>query len=189
MLGRHAVREMLRAGAKPPEIARHLGISTRTVKRIRKEEATKSADDRAARRAGKWVGRRWTRRSWSVCARSRSTIRKRRPARSCADSKRKAARSDSARFTGYYARPAQRFPRRSSCALRAWPASSPSSTSARSRCGSPRAGGASCTSPLTASSTPAARGGRAHRTHRAPHPESGLRSEAGVFSSFGESLR
>lgn len=53
MLDRHAVFEMLRAGAKPPAVAKHFGVSTRTVKRIRKEGASESADDRAARRARK----------------------------------------------------------------------------------------------------------------------------------------
>ena len=52
MVDRHAVKQMLTAGLTNGEVARHFGISTRTVRRISAgEPAVEDGDDRAARRA------------------------------------------------------------------------------------------------------------------------------------------
>lgn len=51
MLDRHAVQAMLRAGERPRQVAKVLGISVRTVWRIAKESAVQTGDDATARRA------------------------------------------------------------------------------------------------------------------------------------------
>jgi transposase len=56
MVDRHAVQEMLSAGMSGSAVAKHFGISTRTVRRIRREAAVESADDATARR-DRGVGR------------------------------------------------------------------------------------------------------------------------------------
>ena len=56
MVDRHAVQQMLSAGMRNGDVARHFGISTRTVRRIRREARVGSADDTAARRERR-VGR------------------------------------------------------------------------------------------------------------------------------------
>ena len=56
MMGRHAVQEMLSAGLSAGEVARHFGISSRTVRRIRREARVGTADDASARRTRR-VGR------------------------------------------------------------------------------------------------------------------------------------
>ena len=56
MVDRHAVQQMLGAGLRVGEVARHFGISERTVKRIRKEPPIGSASDtepRGRRRVGR----------------------------------------------------------------------------------------------------------------------------------------
>jgi transposase len=50
MIDRHAVQQMLMAGMSGGEVARHFGVSKRTVRRIRREASVGSADDRMARR-------------------------------------------------------------------------------------------------------------------------------------------
>lgn len=56
MVDRHAVQEMLTAGMGAGEVARHFGISSRTVRRIRLEARVGTGDDRGARRERR-VGR------------------------------------------------------------------------------------------------------------------------------------
>lgn len=56
MLDRHAIQELLRAGAKPRQIATQFAISRRTVERIAREARVADADDRRAR-AARHVGR------------------------------------------------------------------------------------------------------------------------------------
>jgi transposase len=56
MVDRHAVKQMLTAGMRVREVARHFGCSRRTIERIRKEPAVAIAEDGAARRA-RSVGR------------------------------------------------------------------------------------------------------------------------------------
>jgi transposase-like protein len=56
MVDRHAVQEMLSAGLSAGEVARHFGISSRTVRRIRSEARVGTVDDRAGRRERR-VGR------------------------------------------------------------------------------------------------------------------------------------
>lgn len=56
MVDRHAVQQMLLAGMTNGKVARHFGISKRTVRRIRREGAVDSADDGAAR-SERGVGR------------------------------------------------------------------------------------------------------------------------------------
>jgi transposase len=56
MLSRHAVQELVRAKVTAREIAKQLGVSIRTVRRIVREGAVESGDDAAARRARE-VGR------------------------------------------------------------------------------------------------------------------------------------
>lgn len=56
MVDRHAVQEMLAAGMRNKEIAKHFGISKRTVRRIRREGRVENADDGIARRE-RGVGR------------------------------------------------------------------------------------------------------------------------------------
>jgi len=56
MVDRHAVQQMMSAGMTNGEVARHFGISPRTVRRIRREGAVTSADDGTARRERR-VGR------------------------------------------------------------------------------------------------------------------------------------
>jgi transposase len=56
MVDRHAVQQMLSAGMTNGDVARHFGISTRTVRRIRREGRVGSADDTVARRERR-VGR------------------------------------------------------------------------------------------------------------------------------------
>lgn len=56
MVDRHAVQQMLMAGMPSGEVARHFGISKRTVRRIRRETAVGHADDGVERRA-RGVGR------------------------------------------------------------------------------------------------------------------------------------
>jgi len=51
MVDRHAVQQMLMAGMPRGEVARHFGISKRTVRRIGREAAVGNADDRVARKA------------------------------------------------------------------------------------------------------------------------------------------
>lgn len=51
MLDRHAVQELLRAGARPRQIAQQFGVSRRTIERIAREAPVTDADDRAARAA------------------------------------------------------------------------------------------------------------------------------------------
>ena len=50
MVDRHAVQQMLSAGMTAGEVARHFGISKRTVRRIRREAPVEEADDRKARK-------------------------------------------------------------------------------------------------------------------------------------------
>ena len=50
MLSRHAVQELVRAKVTAREIAKQVGVSIRTVRRIIREGAVESADDGAARR-------------------------------------------------------------------------------------------------------------------------------------------
>ena len=45
MVDRHAVQEMLLAGMNPDEVARHFGISRRTVRRIRQESRVREVED------------------------------------------------------------------------------------------------------------------------------------------------
>jgi len=56
MVDRHAVKQMLSAGMSNGDVARHFGISSRTVRRIRREAPVEEADDGAARRQRR-VGR------------------------------------------------------------------------------------------------------------------------------------
>lgn len=56
MIDRYAVQQMLTAGVRIGEVARHFGCSRRTVERIRKEPVVEEAEDGAARRARR-VGR------------------------------------------------------------------------------------------------------------------------------------
>jgi transposase len=56
MIDRHAVQQMLTAGVRTGEVARHFGVSRRTIERIRKEPAVDASDDEASRRA-RGVGR------------------------------------------------------------------------------------------------------------------------------------
>jgi len=56
MVDRHAVKQMLTAGLTNREVARHFGVSGRTVRRIAREPVVEEADDREARRA-RGVGR------------------------------------------------------------------------------------------------------------------------------------
>lgn len=56
MVDRHAVQEMLSAGMASSAVAKHFGISTRTVRRIRGEAAVESGDDATSRR-DRGVGR------------------------------------------------------------------------------------------------------------------------------------
>ena len=56
MVDRHAVKQMLGAGLTVGEVARHFGVSSRTVKRIRKEAPIESVEDAEARRQRR-VGR------------------------------------------------------------------------------------------------------------------------------------
>jgi transposase len=56
MLDRHAIQELLRAGATPRQIAQQFAISRRTVERIAREPRVEDADDRRAR-ATRHVGR------------------------------------------------------------------------------------------------------------------------------------
>ena len=56
MVDRHAVQEMLSAGLSAEEVARHFGVSSRTVRRIRLEARVGTGDDRGARRERR-VGR------------------------------------------------------------------------------------------------------------------------------------
>jgi transposase len=56
MVDRHAVQQMLSAGLSAGEVARHFGISSRTVRRIRQEARVETADDAVARRTRR-VGR------------------------------------------------------------------------------------------------------------------------------------
>ena len=56
MVDRHAVQEMVSAGMSGSAVAKHFGISTRTVRRIREEAAVESADDATSRR-DRGVGR------------------------------------------------------------------------------------------------------------------------------------
>jgi transposase len=56
MVDRHAVKQMVSAGLTNREVARHFGISGRTVRRIAREPAVEEADDREARQA-RGVGR------------------------------------------------------------------------------------------------------------------------------------
>lgn len=51
MIDRHAVQQMLTAGVRIGEVARHFGVSRRTVERIRREPAVAEGDDAASRRA------------------------------------------------------------------------------------------------------------------------------------------
>ena len=56
MVDRHAIQQMLGAGLTVGEVARHFGISVRTVRRIRKEPPIESASDtesRGRRRVGR----------------------------------------------------------------------------------------------------------------------------------------
>ena len=55
-IDRHAVQQMLSAGLSTGEVARHLGISSRSVRRIRREARVETADDASARRTRR-VGR------------------------------------------------------------------------------------------------------------------------------------
>jgi transposase len=56
MIDRHAVQQMLTAGVRVGEVARHFKVSRRTIERIRKEPAVESGDDAAGRRIRR-VGR------------------------------------------------------------------------------------------------------------------------------------
>lgn len=56
MIDRNAVQQMLGAGVRIGEVARHFKVSRRTIERIRKEPRVESGDDAAARRARR-VGR------------------------------------------------------------------------------------------------------------------------------------
>jgi hypothetical protein len=49
-MDRHAVQTMLSAGLSAGEVARHFGISGRTVRRARKKVRVETADDASARR-------------------------------------------------------------------------------------------------------------------------------------------
>ncbi|MGH7542193.1 MAG: IS21 family transposase [Gemmatimonadota bacterium] len=51
MIDRHAVQKMLSAGMTNGEVARHFGVSKRTVRRIRREPEVEQAEERVARRA------------------------------------------------------------------------------------------------------------------------------------------
>ncbi len=51
MIDRHAVQQMLTAGVRIGEVARHFGVSRRTIERIRCEPAVAEGDDAASRRA------------------------------------------------------------------------------------------------------------------------------------------
>lgn len=51
MIDRHAVQQMLTAGVRIGEVARHFGVSRRTIERIRHEPAVAEGDDAASRRA------------------------------------------------------------------------------------------------------------------------------------------
>lgn len=50
MIDRHAVKQMLTAGVRIGEVARHFEVSRRTIERIRKEPAIETAEDGEARR-------------------------------------------------------------------------------------------------------------------------------------------
>jgi len=50
MIDRHAVTQMLTAGVRIGEVARHFEVSRRTIERIRKEPAIETAEDGEARR-------------------------------------------------------------------------------------------------------------------------------------------
>jgi transposase len=50
MIDRHAVQQMLAAGVGVGEVARHFGVSRRTIERIRKEPPVESAEDGSERR-------------------------------------------------------------------------------------------------------------------------------------------
>jgi len=56
MIDRHAVMQMLTAGVRTGEVARHFGCSRRTIERIRKEPPVGTADDGEARKQRR-VGR------------------------------------------------------------------------------------------------------------------------------------
>jgi transposase len=56
MLDRHAAQALLASGKTIGEVARHFGVSRRTIQRIKKEPPVESGDDGAARRR-KGVGR------------------------------------------------------------------------------------------------------------------------------------
>jgi transposase len=49
MIDRHAVQQMLRAGVRIREVARHFEVSRRTIERIRKKPAVEGAEDAVAR--------------------------------------------------------------------------------------------------------------------------------------------
>ena len=49
MIDRHAVQQMLTAGVRIGEVARHFEVSRRTIERIRKEPAVEGAEDAVAR--------------------------------------------------------------------------------------------------------------------------------------------
>jgi len=49
MIDRHAVQQMLTAGVRIGEVARHFEVSRRTIERIRKEPAVEEAEDAVAR--------------------------------------------------------------------------------------------------------------------------------------------
>ena len=49
MIDRHAVQQMLTAGVRIGEVARHFEVSRRTIQRIRKEPAVEGAEDAVAR--------------------------------------------------------------------------------------------------------------------------------------------
>lgn len=56
MIDRHAVEQMLTAGVNVGVVARHFGVSRRTIERIRKEPSVGSADD-GSERHERGVGR------------------------------------------------------------------------------------------------------------------------------------
>ena len=49
MIDRHAVQQMLTAGVRIGEVARHFEVSRRTIERIRKEPAVEGAEGAVAR--------------------------------------------------------------------------------------------------------------------------------------------
>lgn len=54
MVDRHAVKQMVMAGLTRGEVARHFGVSKRTVRRIVREPVVEDGDDQAARRTRGW---------------------------------------------------------------------------------------------------------------------------------------